>query len=193
MKSLVRLLLPLALLAALLSPGPATAARTPSPALSGQASVGQALVGQAEAMRRLSFMIGTWAGPGWTVTPSGTRQEFLQTERVRWQAGDLVISVEGQGRDKADPRTIADSALAVINYNEATGQYRWEAFSRGYVTTVVPEVGDNTFRWSLQTPAYTSRYTLTFTATTWHEIGETTVDGGQTWHQNFQMDLRRLR
>ncbi|MFF0860951.1 hypothetical protein ACFYUV_04260 [Nonomuraea sp. NPDC003560] len=187
MKSLVRLLLPLALLAALLSPAPATAARTPASAAGGQASTGQA-----EAMRRLSFMIGTWAGAGWTVTPSGTRQEFLQTERVRWQAGDLVISVEGQGRDKADPRTIVDSALAVINYSEATGQYRWEAFSRGYVTTVVPVVGDDTFEWSLQTPAYTSRYTLTFTGTTWHEIGETTVDGGQTWHQNFQMDLRRL-
>ncbi|MGW4405447.1 hypothetical protein ACWEJ6_15580 [Nonomuraea sp. NPDC004702] len=186
MKSLVRLLLPLALLAALLSPAPATAARTPASAAGGQASTGQA-----EAMRRLSFMIGTWAGAGWTVTPSGTRQD-LQTERVRWQAGDLVISVEGQGRDKADPRTIVDSALAVINYSEATGQYRWEAFSRGYVTTVVPVVGDDTFEWSLQTPAYTSRYTLTFTGTTWHEIGETTVDGGQTWHQNFQMDLRRL-
>ncbi|MFF4193200.1 hypothetical protein [Nonomuraea sp. NPDC001831] len=181
MKSLVRLLLPLALLAALLSPGPATAARTST-----------APVGQAEAMRRLSFMIGTWAGTGWTVTPSGTRQEFLQTERVRRQAGDLVISVEGQGRDRADPRTIVDSALAVINYSEATGQYRWEAFSRGYVTTVVPVVGDDTFQWSLQTPGYTSRYTLTFTGTAWHEIGETTVDGGQSWHQNFQMDLRRL-
>jgi hypothetical protein len=31
-----------------------------------------------------------------------------------------------------------------------------------------------------------------FTATTWHEIGEVTTDGGQTWDQNFQMDLRRI-
>ncbi|NUT45541.1 MAG: hypothetical protein HOV86_36675 [Thermoactinospora sp.] len=179
MKSKVRLLLPLILLASLIAPGPALASRT-------------AADGQAEAMKRLTFMIGTWAGPGWTVTPSGARQEFLQTERVRWQAGDLVISVEGQGRDKADPRTVVDSALAVINYDETTGQYRWEAFSRGYVTTVAPVVGDHTFQWSLRTPGYTSRYTLTFTDTAWHEIGETTVDGGQTWHQNFQMDLRRL-
>lgn len=178
MKPTIRLLLPLALLAFLVAPGPALAAR--------------AAEGQAEAMSRLSFMIGAWAGSGWTIVPSGARQEFLQTERVRWQAGDLVISVEGQGRDKADPRTVVDSALAVINYDEGAGQYRWEAFSRGYVTTVAPVVGDHTFQWSLRTPGYTSRYTLTFTDTAWHEIGEITLDGGQTWRQNFQMDLRRL-
>lgn len=147
---------------------------------------------QAEAMRRLSFMVGAWAGTGWTILPSGARQEFLQTEWIRYQAGDLVISVEGQGRDKADPGTIVDSALAVINYNDVTGEYRWEAFSRGYVTTVAPVVGDHRFEWSLRTPAYTTRYTLTFTDRAWHEIGETSTDGGQTWRQNFQMDLRRL-
>jgi hypothetical protein len=37
----------------------------------------------------------------------------------------------------------------------------------------------------------TIRYSLTFTNTAWHEIGEVTTDGGQTWHQNFQMDLCR--
>jgi hypothetical protein len=184
MKRTTRLLLSLLCLLSLIASAPALAdART---------GTAQTLDTQAGAMGRLVFMVGSWAGTGWTILPSGTRQEFLQTERVRYQAGDLVISVEGQGRDKADPRTIVDSALAVINYNETTGQYRWEAFSRGYVTTVVPVVGDHLFQWSLQTPAYTSRYTLTFTDTAWHEIGETTVDGGLTWHQNFQMDLRRL-
>lgn len=174
-----RLLLSLACLLLLVSSAPAmAAAREP--------------LTQAEAMRRLSFMVGAWAGTGWTILPSGARQEFLQTEWIRYQAGDLVISVEGQGRDKADPRTIVDSALAVINYNDVTGEYRWEAFSRGHVTTVTPVVGDHRFEWTLQTPAFTTRYTLTFTGTTWHEIGETTTDGGATWHQNFQMDLHRL-
>lgn len=181
MKSPIRLLLPLACLLLLISSTPALAAssaRTPPT--------------QAEAMRKLSFMIGAWAGSGWTILPSGARQEFVQTEWVRYQAGDLVISVEGQGRDKADLRTTVDSALAVINYNDVTGQYRWEAFSRGFVTTVAPVVGDHQFEWTLQTPSFTTRYKLTFTDTAWHEIGETSVDGGQNWQQNFQMDLRRL-
>ncbi|MEU8359087.1 hypothetical protein AB0C27_24020 [Nonomuraea sp. NPDC048882] len=176
-----RLLIPLACLLLLIAVTPAAAAAPAREPLT-----------QAEAMRRLFFMVGAWAGTGWTILPSGARQEFLQTEWIRYQAGDLVISVEGQGRDKADPGTIVDSALAVINYNDVTGQYRWEAFSRGFVTTVEPVVGDHRFEWSLRTPSFTTRYTLTFTDTAWHEIGETSVDGGQSWRQNFQMDLRRL-
>ena len=104
----------------------------------------------------------------------------------------LVLSVEGQGRAKSDPSTVVDSALAVINYNDTTSQYRWEAFSQGFVTEAVPIVGDNTFQWNLVETGVTIRYTLQFTHTTWHEIGEITLDGGQTWHQNFQMDLHRV-
>lgn len=188
MMRLIRLVLPLFCLLTLVAPGPALAVSGSSAASRTAASPET----QLEAMRKLAFMVGTWAGTGWATTSTGARQEFLQTERVRYQASDLVISIEGQGRDKADPRQIADSALAVINFNDITGQYRWEAFSRGYVTTVVPVVGDDLFQWSLQTPAATIRYTLRFTATAWHEIGEVTTDGGQTWHQNFQMDLLRI-
>ncbi|MFC4589602.1 hypothetical protein [Sphaerisporangium corydalis] len=147
---------------------------------------------QLSAMEKLGFMVGRWAGTGWTIGSSGVRQEFLQTERVRRQVGGLVISVEGEGRDRADPRRVVDTALAVINYNDVTAQYRWEAFSQGFVTTVAPVVGDDTFQWSLQTPSTTIRYTLQFTRRTWHEIGEFTLDGGQTWRQNFQMDLVRV-
>ncbi|MEU8271881.1 hypothetical protein AB0B89_32590 [Sphaerisporangium sp. NPDC049002] len=147
---------------------------------------------QLTAMRKLDFMIGRWAGTGWTFSSSGERQEFIQTENVRRQVGGLAISVEGEGRDKAQPKRVVDTALAVINYNDATGQYRWEAFSVGYVTTATPVVGDNLFQWSLQTPQATIRYTLKFTRRTWHEIGEFSADGGQTWRQNFQMDLRRV-
>jgi hypothetical protein len=147
---------------------------------------------QVAAMDRLSFMVGWWAGTGWTITRTGTRQDFVQTEKVRRQVQGQVITVEGEGRDKADVTRVVDSALAVVNFNDVTGQYRWEAFSQGFVTTTVPTVGTDTFQWSLVTPSVTIRYSLTFTATTWHEIGEVSADGGQTWQQNFQMDLHRL-
>lgn len=147
---------------------------------------------QLTAMRKLDFMVGRWAGAGWTITSSGERQEFTQTEHVRRQVSGLALSVEGEGRDKAQPRRVVDTALAVINYNDLTGQYRWEAFSGGHVTEVVPVVGDNLFQWNLQTPSVTIRYTLKFTRRTWHEVGEFSPDGGKTWRQNFQMDLRRV-
>ena len=143
-------------------------------------------------MRRLNFMVGRWAGSGWNLDESGQREEFTQTEKVHKAVSGLVLSVEGQGRAKSDPSTVVDSALAVINYNDTTSQYRWEAFSQGYVTEAVPVVGDNTFQWNLVETGVTIRYTLQFTHTTWHEIGEITLDGGKTWQQNFQMDLHRV-
>ncbi|MEV7970410.1 hypothetical protein AB0O34_31150 [Sphaerisporangium sp. NPDC088356] len=188
MKRLSRVLLPLFCVLTLAGGGQAGAAVADSAAVAGTLDVPTQLT----AMRKLDFMVGRWAGTGWTVTSSGERHEFTQTEHVRRQVGGLAISVEGEGRDKADPRRVVDSALAVINYNDVTGQYRWEAFSAGYVTQVAPVVGDDLFQWSIQTPATTIRYTLRFTRRAWHEIGEFSTDGGQTWRQNFQMDLRRV-
>ena len=148
---------------------------------------------QVAAMNRLNFMVGLWKGSGWNLAPDGTKQTFNQTETVTKKVGGTITTVDGEGRDPADPHRVVDSALAVINFNDATDQYRWEAFSQGYVTEVVPVVGDNTFQWSLVETGVTIRYSLTFTHSTWPEVGEVTVDGGQTWHQNFQMDLRRVR
>ena len=56
----------------------------------------------------------------------------------------------------------------------------------------MPVVGDNTFQWNLVETGVTIRCTPQFTHTAWHEIGEITLNGGQTWHQNFQMDVHRV-
>lgn len=182
----------------LLTAAPAGAAQTPAAltaAVTASAAAGAVAAdvpAQQAAIAKLGFMVGRWAGSGWVIGSSGTRQEFLQTENVQTKVSGTVISVDGEGRDKADPARVVDTALAVLTYDDSIGQYRWEAFSQGYITEAVPVVGPNTFQWSLVYPGTTIRYTLTFTATTWHEIGEVTTDGGSTWHQNFQMDLRRI-
>jgi hypothetical protein len=148
---------------------------------------------QQQAIRKLDFMVGFWAGSGWIIDSTGVRRDFRQTEWVRYQVDQTVISVEGEGRDPAVLRRVVDSALAVINFNDTTSTYRWEAFSQGHVTTSTPVVGANSFQWTLPAgPSATIRYSLTFTTNTWHEIGEITTDGGTTWHQNFQMDLVRI-
>ncbi len=147
---------------------------------------------QAAAMQKVSFMLGRWAGSGWVITQSG-RQDFNQTEKVHKKVEGTVVTVDGEGRDPADHTRVVDSALAVLTFNDVTGQYRWEAFSQGFITQAVPVVGDHSFQWSIQAPSTTIRYTLTFTATAWHEIGEVSLDGGTTWRQNFQMDLHRVR
>jgi hypothetical protein len=146
---------------------------------------------QVAAMNRLNFMLGRWKGSGWIIGVGGVRQDFDQTEVVTKKVQGTVMTVDGEGRDPADAHRIVDSALAVVNYNDTTQQFRWEAFSQGFVTDTTAVVGDHTFQWSLVETAVTIRYSLTFTNTAWHEIGEVTTDGGQTWHQNFQMDLCR--
>ncbi len=188
MLRLKRMVAPVVCLLVLAGGAPAALAAAPA---SGTAA--SDLPTQVTAMRALHFMVGTWAGSGWNLSPTGEKQEFTQTERVAYKAGGQVITVEGEGHDKADRRRVVDTALAVIGYNDTTGRYRWEAFSQGYVTEAVPVVGDHLFQWSIATPATTIRYTLRFTRRTWHEIGEVTLDGGQTWRQTFQMDLRRVR
>ncbi len=186
MTRLHRLLVPLICALTLAAAAPAVAAGHAASAVAADVPATQL-----DAIRRLDFMVGRWAGSGWVDTASG-RQQFLQTEKVAYKAGGQVITVEGQGRDKADPRRIVDTALAIVSYDDQTGQYRWEAFSQGHVTATVPLVGDRFFQWSLQTAGPTVRYTLRFTGRDWHEIGEYTLDGGATWRQNFQMDLRRV-
>jgi hypothetical protein len=151
----------------------------------------QDVPGQVAALNKLNFMVGHWRGSGWIIGAGGVRQNFDQTEKVTKKVQGTVLTVDGEGTDPADPSRVVDSALAVVNYNDTTQQYRWEAFSQGFVTETAPVVGDHTFQWSLVETGVTIRYSLTFTSTTWHEIGEVTTDGGQTWHQNFQMDLCR--
>lgn len=188
-----RLLISTLCVLALASGARASAAVTaPAPAVGAAVGV-QDVPTQQAAMQRLSFMVGFWAGSGWTLTPAGVRADFRQTEHVKYQVGGLAISVEGEGRDADDPHRVVDSALAVINFDDVTGEYRWEVFAQGFITVATPVVGANTFQWSRPAGGTVLlRYTLRFTATAWHEIGEVSTDGGQSWHQNFQMDLFRL-
>jgi hypothetical protein len=184
MRKLTRLLVPTLCVLAL-----ATGARAEADV---PAAGTQDVPSQAAAMRRLDFMVGLWAGSGWNLGQTGARQSFVQTEIIRYQAGGLAISVEGEGRDPADLSHVVASALAVINFNDVTNQYRWEVFTAGFVSVATPVVGDDSFQWSLVTGGPTIRYSIAFTRTSWHEVGEVSTDGGASWHQTFQMDLRRI-
>src|SRR5579859_7443544 len=155
-------------------------------------AVALAVPTQVAAMQKVSFMTGDWVGAGWNLGSNGVRDYFTQTEFVHYQVQGTVLLVDGKGYEVADPTKIADSALAVLTYNDVTQQYRWEAFSGGNIVQDIPVVGADTFQWGLQFPPVSIRYTLTFTNKTWHEIGETSLDGGRTWNQTFQMDLVRL-
>lgn len=161
-------------------------------AISQPKAVAAGVSAQSTTMQKVRFMVGNWAGSGWNLGSNGVRDYFTQTEKVHYQVQGTVLLVEGQGYEVTDPSKIADSALAVLTYNDVSQQYRWEAFSGGNIAQAVPVVGDDTFQWTLQFSNVSIRYSLTFTAKTWHEIGETSLDGGQTWNQTFQMDLVRL-
>lgn len=142
-------------------------------------------------MRKLDAMVGSWAGAGWVMTGPGKRSEFTQTEVVQRKLEGTLLTIEGEGRDKADPAKLAHNAFAVLVYDPAKQQYRFMAFSGGRSLEVVPEVGEHGWRWAFDMPPGKMRFTLDFSTGEWRESGEISRDGGQSWQQNFEMTLKR--
>lgn len=146
---------------------------------------------QVTAMKKLSFMVGTWKGSGWYVAREG-RVEFNQTEVVAPKLGGTLLVVDGDGRDAKDQERVVHSAFAVASYDTAASTYRWEAFANGSRLETTLTVGDAEWAWSFEAaPGVTVRYKAVFTADQWRETGEMSTDGGKTWIPNLDMTLQR--
>lgn len=152
-----------------------------------------AIAAQVEGMRKLGFMVGRWEGDGYQLRGPGQRVDFHQTEDVRLQLSGELMTVTGNGTVPGKPEAPSFSAFAVTTFDPATGTYRWEAFSQGSRVDTVLTVGDNQWTWGFDpAPGISVRYAATFTADEWHETGETSVDGGNTWMPTLDLQLRKV-
>jgi len=143
-------------------------------------------------MKRLAFMLGHWEGEGWVVNGPGGRVDIHQTEQVELQLSGEVMTVAGHGVVPGKPDAPSFTAFAVATFAQATSTYRWEAFSQGSRLETTLDVRENGWKWGFEAvPGIVVRYDSTFTADTWHETGETSVDGGKTWHPSLDMTLKR--
>ena len=130
---------------------------------------------QKEAMKKLSFLVGTWKGPATAYLQSGPVQ-LTQTEEVQYKLGGLVLLVEGTGR-MADG-TVRFNALATISYDEAAKVYRFRAHNDGRFIDTELKVSDKGFEWGFA--AGPGRVTFTMRLNEkgqWAEAGEFTMAG----------------
>lgn len=149
--------------------------------------------GPLEKMQALAFLEGTWKGEGWIAGKEG-RIPLASTERVRSKLGGHALLVEGIHRSKAASGAEGEvlfEALALVTYDGEAELYQWRSATtegRGgnFEARVV---GTETLQWGQKD---NFRYTINIDEEgRWHEIGESTRDGGKTWHQFFEMTLEK--
>ena len=178
---------------AALAAGIASAQQNPSAQQSGRPSPGPdpGISEQRAAISRLDFMLGTWTGAGWIMFGPSQRADFTQTEIVVGKLDGTLLTIDGDGRNK-DGRPV-HNAFAVFTYNPETKQYRFQPYLPGHQLDVTPTVTDHGWNWAFDAPYGKTRFTLDFTNGIWHETGEFSRDGGQTWAKNFEMTLTKAK
>jgi hypothetical protein len=144
---------------------------------------------QREKLSALSAMDGTWRGPAWYLTPSGTRQEVTQTERIGPMLGGAVRVVEGRAYD-AQGATLFN-AFAVISVDPQSGNLTMRSYADGRVGDFPIQIHDDVITWRLVAGPATIEYKTTIRNGTWHEIGTRAI-GNQPPVTFIEMTLTRL-
>jgi hypothetical protein len=92
---------------------------------------------QRSAMKKLSFLIGSWAGEARIFRESGAPLEMVQTEEAQYKLDGLLLVIEGIGRSRSDGKAMLQ-ALGIISFDDEAGTYRMRAYNDGrYMETEV--------------------------------------------------------
>jgi hypothetical protein len=166
----------------------AAAAAVPS----GHAAAQEPGAAQRGEMKRLEGLVGTWKGEGWMEFGPGQRHTFMSEERVTAKAGGLALLIEGQHKDSTGT-TVVHDAVALVTYDERAKLFRFRALdARGHAADSEAQVGNATLSWTIPAAqGMTMRYTSSWTANEWQEVGEMSTDG-KTWRKFFEMKLKRV-
>jgi hypothetical protein len=81
-------------------------------------------------MKKLSFLIGRWAGEARILRGPGDTVELNQQEEVQYKLDGLILTIEGIGCSKGDGKT-ALRALGFVSYDDYSGTYIMRAFNDG--------------------------------------------------------------
>ena len=135
---------------------------------------------QQKAMKKLSFLVGSWAGEGKSFDDEGNVSTYYDTEDVWYDVQESVLVIQARGfRDDEQFYGIH----TIIYFDEKAGHYWYNPYtangSRPFSCDLKEKAflcftGDKTFR-------------LTFQRTEsgqWNEFGERLKDG--TWHKTFE-------
>ena len=81
-------------------------------------------------MKKLGFLIGTWAGEARLLRGPTESVGLLQTEEAQYKLDGLIIVIEGIGRTKSGGQPLLQ-AFGIISYDDEDGTYRLRAFNEG--------------------------------------------------------------
>lgn len=88
------------------------------------------LEAQREAMKRLGFLVGKWAGEARLLRGPAELVELLQTEEAKYKLNGLILVIEGIGRTQSGGQALLQ-AFGIISYDDESGTYRMRAFNDG--------------------------------------------------------------
>ena len=88
------------------------------------------LEAQREAMKKLGFLVGKWAGEARLLRGPNESEELFQTEEAGYRLDGLIVVIEGVGRTKSGDQALLQ-AFGIISYEDETRTYRLRAFNDG--------------------------------------------------------------
>jgi hypothetical protein len=147
-----------------------------------------AIAAQKAAQAKFAWMDGTWRGTATTKTPGG-EHKVTHTERVGTMLGGTIRVVEGRAFNPDG--SIGFNAFAVISFDAAKKTYDFCSYAQGRAGNFVMTPTADGYVWEIPAGGATIRYTATFKAGTWTEIGERIVPG-QPAMKFFEMTLKRV-
>jgi hypothetical protein len=103
---------------------------------------------QRAAMKKLSFLAGSWTGEARILRTKDQTVVLDQTEHAEFKLDGLILEIEGVGRSKSDGK-LALQALGLVSFDDGTGKYTMRAFNDGrWLECEVTLVEDGKgFRW----------------------------------------------
>jgi hypothetical protein len=150
---------------------------------------GSAIAEQQAAMKRFAWMQGVWRGPAKGVNRSGP-YTVTQTERIGPFLSGTVIVMEGKGY--SPDGKVGFNAFGILSYDAAAKGYRLHSYALGHAGDFTLTPTENGYVWEIPAgPGATIRYTATFAAGTWTEVGDY-VAGSQPPRRIFEMTLKRV-
>ncbi len=150
---------------------------------------------QKEAMKKMEWLVGEWSGNAWTQIGPQNRDTVEMHESISLELNGTILKIKGTGYH-AKPngvKEVAHDAFAVVSYDAPNQKYRWQSWRvpGGYFTEYVPEVAENTFSWTMETPRGKMKYKLQRNEKgQWHETGHFSQDG-ENWFPFFEMLLNK--
>ena len=159
-----------------------------APAAMAQDTDRASIAAQQTAMKRLSWMLGTWRGPGHGFNQSGPYQ-VTQTERIGSFLNGTLIVIEGKGF--TPDGGVGFNAFGIISYDTQTSSYRIHSYALGHSGDFALTPTDTGYVWEVPAgPNAVIRYTATLKDGLWTEVGDY-VATGQPPRRIFEMNLRR--